>query len=159
MAFRCDLYDLNWILKHSNQHFSFLAWGTNNSQRIDLHYNTVDMDRAGRIDCLDMLPYYQRSHARWNTDPFDIHPGTGGNSASDPGTHCFDLFFFFCIVFFSKIDDSLSVRLFIVRCLHIRLLDSKMVGIRFEKTVSRFLEAIDYSEDNSNFSLFIEFQR
>jgi len=66
-----------------------IDWANDNSQRLDVYFNR-ELNRDNGVDTLQLLPYSERNHLRWNSDPFYNSPDLrGGGGATDPGAFVF----------------------------------------------------------------------
>jgi len=66
-----------------------IDWPEDNTKRLELIFDR-DLDRDNVFDAHPLIPYDERNHQRWNTDPFEFTPQiTGGNSATDTGAFIF----------------------------------------------------------------------
>jgi len=70
LNFEDAIYTLqNWPL-------SWIAWETDNSERLDVFWDP-DLNRDDTKDLLTLLPWDERNFFQWNSDPYG--PGPEGN--------------------------------------------------------------------------------
>lgn len=62
---------------------SWVNWPIDNTQRLDTVVSQY-VNRHGRSDLVDLLPYDEIAFYRWNTDPFELRTSDSGFSVTDP---------------------------------------------------------------------------